>query len=193
MVQDSVFGQLVRFATKGRVFGHEEHNEGFELPWKREGYEPNEESDKEKELEAEAGANPDQLPSIAPQPGEESAEAVTPSADVEQQSPIEQQQSRILKPTKTPEGIILIDWYTSDDKVNPQNWSSKKKAMSALIINLYTFGVYSCSSIITPAHGEIMERFNVSYAEASLGLSMYVIGYGMGPLVSRAFSVTIQD
>lgn len=87
----------------------------------------------------------------------------------------------------------MIDWYTSDDKVNPQNWDWKKKATAALIINMYTFGVYSCSSIITPAHGEIMERFNVSYAEASLGLSMYVIGYGIGPLVSQPFPVTARD
>ena len=180
MVQDSVFGQLVRLATKGRVFAHEENDSNFQLPWKREA---NEDSDKEKELEAEAGAEPGRP---LRRSAEEGTEGTPPDADVEQQNPIEQQQSRVLQPQKTPEGIILIDWYTSDDKANPQNWSSKKKATAALIINLYTFGVYSCSSIITPAHGEIMERFNVSYAEASLGLSMYVIGYGIGPLVSTS-------
>lgn len=184
-IQDSVFGQLVRFATKGRVFAHEENDSNFQLPWKREA---NDDSDKEKELEAEAGSQAAQPLPAGRQSAEEEAHPTTPNADIEQQSPIEPQQSRVLQPQKTPEGVILIDWYTSDDKANPQNWTSKKKAMAALIINLYTFGVYSCSSIITPAHGEIMERFNVSYAEASLGLSMYVIGYGIGPLVSTDLS-----
>lgn len=35
---------------------------------------------------------------------------------------------------KTEEGDVLVDWYTTDDPANPQNWSSKKKAFAGLII-----------------------------------------------------------
>ncbi len=31
-------------------------------------------------------------------------------------------------------GDIIVDWYTTDDPANPQNWSSKKKAFVALQI-----------------------------------------------------------
>ena len=177
MVQDSVFGQLVRYATKGRVFGQPENQADFEPPWKTENAD---ESDKEKELEADGGLRSD-TPTT---PAEELASTQADATDVEQQAPIEQQQSRVLQPQRTPDGVTLIDWYRTDDEVNPQNWSSKRKAFAATILNLYTFGVYSSSAIITPAHNEIMDHFNVSYAVASLTLSMYVIGYGIGPLVS---------
>ena len=32
------------------------------------------------------------------------------------------------------EGDILVDWYTTDDPANPQNWSSMKKAFVGLLI-----------------------------------------------------------
>lgn len=168
------------------MFGQPENDSSFELPWK---HDAPDDSDKEKEIEADAGGQDEQQTPLGPHaPGDQLAQQTT-DTDPEQQSTlqpsIQQQTSHVLRPQKTPEGIALIDWYTTDDAANPHNWSWKKKATSAAIINLYTFGVYSCSAIITPAHNEIMERFNVSYAVASLTLSMYVIGYGIGPLVSR--------
>jgi MFS transporter, DHA1 family, multidrug resistance protein len=35
---------------------------------------------------------------------------------------------------KTEDGDILVDWYTTDDPANPQNWSSKKKIFAGTII-----------------------------------------------------------
>jgi MFS transporter, DHA1 family, multidrug resistance protein len=35
---------------------------------------------------------------------------------------------------KNEEGDILVDWYSTDDPANPQNWSSKKKAFVGLQI-----------------------------------------------------------
>jgi MFS transporter, DHA1 family, multidrug resistance protein len=35
---------------------------------------------------------------------------------------------------KTEEGDVLVDWYTTDDPANPQNWSGKKKAFVGLQI-----------------------------------------------------------
>lgn len=46
----------------------------------------------------------------------------------------------------------------------------------------YTFVVYCASAIYTPAEPQVMEKFGVGQAKASLGLSMYVIGYGIGPM-----------
>jgi MFS transporter, DHA1 family, multidrug resistance protein len=195
LMHDSPFGQLVRYATKGRIFGQPENASDFVLPWKDEGPEESDraESEKEKEAEAEADGSrnpPDQATPAEAADAAEASDQVHRQAtqpDVEQQqSPAHQTTSHVLRPKKTPEGVILIDWYRTDDPANPQNFSFRKKLVIASIINLYTFGVYSCSAIITPAHGQIMERFNVSYAEASLTLSMYVIGYGIGPLVSGA-------
>ncbi|KAL9617564.1 MAG: hypothetical protein Q9160_007634 [Pyrenula sp. 1 TL-2023] len=55
---------------------------------------------------------------------------------------IKKQPTVPIVPTKTAEGIILVDWYTTDDPENPQNWSSRKKAATVLQIYLYTLAVY---------------------------------------------------
>ncbi|KAJ9605238.1 hypothetical protein H2200_009895 [Cladophialophora chaetospira] len=79
-------------------------------------------------------------------------------------------------------GAILVSWTGEDDKDNPRNWSSTRKSWVVVVISLYSFVVYCGASIITPTADMIMGRYNVSIVVASLGLSMYVVGYGIGPM-----------
>jgi DHA1 family multidrug resistance protein-like MFS transporter len=111
--------------------------------------------------------------------------------EVELQEAAERQQSSIIIPQKTADGITLIDWYETDDPANPQNWNSYYKAFVTFIIFLYTFGVYCASAIYTPAEPEFMRKFGVGQSKASLGLSMYVLGYGVGPMVSSGTPIHI--
>ena len=108
--------------------------------------------------------------------------------ELEQRLAIEKTKSRPIVPTKTSDGTILVDWYSTDDPANPQNWSQKKKAFTALLIDLYTFAVYCGSSIYVSSEPQIMERFGVGETKASLGLALYVIGYGIGPLIFSPMS-----
>ncbi|KAJ6439305.1 Alpha-galactosidase 2 [Purpureocillium lavendulum] len=89
---------------------------------------------------------------------------------------------------KKENGIILVDWYFTDDRDNPQNWSKTRKIMVVLQIYLYTLAVYIGSAIITPSQPYLEARFGVSPEVASLGLSMYVLGYGIGPLLFSPLS-----
>jgi MFS transporter, DHA1 family, multidrug resistance protein len=113
--------------------------------------------------------------------------------DVEQAEAIERKQSSVIEPQRTPDGIILVDWYTTDDPENPQNWASWKKAYASFIIGAYTFIVYAGSAIYTNAEQPLMEKFGVGPSKAGLGLSVYVLGYGTGPMVSlvQTFSSTL--
>jgi MFS transporter, DHA1 family, multidrug resistance protein len=104
--------------------------------------------------------------------------------DVERQVTATRTQSNIITPKRTAEGIILIDWYSSDDAENPQNWSATYKSFVTFLIVAYTFVVYTGSSIYITAEPQVMEKFGISTSKASLGLSMYIFGYGFGPLVS---------
>jgi DHA1 family multidrug resistance protein-like MFS transporter len=56
------------------------------------------------------------------------------------------------------------------------------------LICLLTFSVYVGSAIYTPSIPGIMERFNVTQTKATLGLSLFVIGYGLGPLIFSPLS-----
>ncbi|KAE8452965.1 hypothetical protein EG329_012152 [Mollisiaceae sp. DMI_Dod_QoI] len=91
--------------------------------------------------------------------------------------------SQPIVPVRTTTGTILVDWYTADDPANPMNWSGAKKAFVAGQVDLYTFAVYMASSIYTSSEPGVMEHFGVGYTKAALGLGMYVLGYGLGPLL----------
>lgn len=46
-----------------------------------------------------------------------------------------------------------------------------------------TFSFYLGSSIYTPAQPEVMAKFGASQPVASLGMALYIAGYGIGPLL----------
>ena len=52
----------------------------------------------------------------------------------EAQIEVHKTKSIAIAPTKTADGTILVDWYTTDDPANPQNWSSGKKAWVLVIL-----------------------------------------------------------
>jgi DHA1 family multidrug resistance protein-like MFS transporter len=103
--------------------------------------------------------------------------------DAARQETIRHQPSRPIEPAVTADGTVLVDWYTTDDPENPQNWSHGKKGLVVLQIYLYTLAVYMGSAIFTPSEPYIVEKLGVSPNVAALGLSMYVLGYGLGPLL----------
>ncbi|KAG9661532.1 MFS general substrate transporter, partial [Aureobasidium melanogenum] len=91
-------------------------------------------------------------------------------------------------PVRTADGVILVDWYTTDDKANPQNWSKTKKSLVTLLICIYTTAVYTGSAIYTPSAQGVMERFGVGATAAALGISLFVLAYGLGPLIFSPLS-----
>ncbi|KAK5020134.1 hypothetical protein LTR16_001358, partial [Cryomyces antarcticus] len=103
--------------------------------------------------------------------------------EVERSLEIERARSRRILPSTTADGMILTDWYRTDDPENPQNWSQKKKAFVAFQIDVYTFVVYCGSAIYVSSELGVMARFGVGDFKASLGLALYVLGYGFGPLL----------
>jgi len=105
-----------------------------------------------------------------------------------QQETIKTQASRPLEPERTSDNRLLVTWYTSDDQANPQNWSIRKKALVILQIYMYTLAIYIAGSIYTPAIPTLIEKYHLSPSVASLGLSMYVLGYGLGPLIFSPLS-----
>jgi len=112
-------------------------------------------------------------------------------ADLEQQfslASVERGPSRPIAPETLDDGTILVDWYATEDLDNPQNWAFGKKAVVLLQILMYTMGVYMGSAIYSPSIPGVMERFGVEIGAASLGLSMYVLAYGIGPLLFSPLS-----
>jgi DHA1 family multidrug resistance protein-like MFS transporter len=47
----------------------------------------------------------------------------------EQELYLERNQSLLIIAEKTNDGLVLVDWYTTDDPANPQNWPSFKNSV----------------------------------------------------------------
>lgn len=103
--------------------------------------------------------------------------------DIEQGIEAERTTSIAIAPTKTADGTILVDWYTIDDPANPQNWPSSRKSIVLLQLCAYSLSVYGASSMYVPGEGGVMKKFHVGDTAAALGLAIYVVGYGVGPLL----------
>jgi len=79
--------------------------------------------------------------------------------------------------------VLLVGWYGPDDPENPQNWPSSLKTMIISQMCLLNFAVYLGSSIYTPGELSFIQEFHVSEVVATLGLSLFTLGYGLGPML----------
>ncbi|PVI02030.1 MFS general substrate transporter [Periconia macrospinosa] len=82
----------------------------------------------------------------------------------------------------------VIDWYGPDDPENPRNWSRPKRFFVTFEIVFLTFSVYIGSAIYTAGIIGVEQQFGVSQVAATLGLTLYVAGYGLGPMVFAPMS-----
>ena len=215
LIREAPIGQLLRFLTKNKILKYPEEIPGFQLP---ETYNtilnsPDSEklgpsrSDSEKDEKVDKGL--EDLPTLhhhattrsirsgdieapAALTRTKTRESTTPYTEerleIEAELQVERTKSLAIVPQKTSDGNILVDWYTTDDPANPQNWSNGKRGFVALLICAYTFAVYCGSAIYTSSEGGVIEQFGVTPTDASLPLSLYVLAYGMGPLIFAPLS-----
>ncbi|KAH7364305.1 major facilitator superfamily domain-containing protein [Rhexocercosporidium sp. MPI-PUGE-AT-0058] len=183
IVRDSSFGLAVRYLTRSRYFLHPDEKPGFELPSPTlEDDEKTAASDSEgaTDLDVEGGNTEAKSEDIEnpPMSRPDGHDGHSLAATV----------SRPIHPVLTSSGITLIDWYSTDDPENPMNWSSGKKIYVSVLLSIYTFAVYIGSSIYTPGMGQIEERFGVGPTASALGMSLYVLAYGIGPMLFSPLS-----
>ena len=77
----------------------------------------------------------------------------------------------------------LIDWDGPQDPENPQNWSTKYRWYTIMILACMTFVVSFGSSVWSTATTVTAAQFGVSQEVMILGVSLYVVGFALGPLV----------
>ncbi|KAH9064531.1 benomyl/methotrexate resistance protein [Lactarius vividus] len=78
---------------------------------------------------------------------------------------------------------LLVTWNGPDDPENPMNWPRAKKIWVMFQVCLLTFSVYIGSAIYTAGIVDVMQEFHVGLVAATLGLTLFVAGYGLGPML----------
>ncbi|KAJ9622536.1 Synaptic vesicle transporter SVOP [Knufia peltigerae] len=73
--------------------------------------------------------------------------------------------------------------FTLNDPENPKNWSKPYKWWCTMVVAFTCFVVAFNSAVITADLEGVMKTFHVSLEVALLTITMFVIGFGVGPLV----------
>lgn len=181
-IRNSAFGQVVNQLSSRKLFQHPEEQKDFVIP--------------EKYLARTSRSN-SQV---------ESADLLTEKskkadADADYELTFEVSQSSFGNSVKLEEGkdtnknpdsnstkFIVVDWYGPNDQENPQNWSQVKKAWIMVSVALLTTSIYMGSSIFSPGLYQIMHDLNTSHVKAILPLTVFILGYGIGPMALSPLS-----
>lgn len=76
-----------------------------------------------------------------------------------------------------------VQWDGDNDPMNPRYFSKGRKWLIVLIVSAGSTCVTCTSSMYTSTYGQITEEFHISKVVATLGLSLFVMGLGLGPMV----------
>ncbi|EJU03367.1 MFS general substrate transporter [Dacryopinax primogenitus] len=78
--------------------------------------------------------------------------------------------------------------FKTDDPENPKNWSKAFKWWCTMVVAFTCFAVAFASSVITADLQGPADEFGVSYEVSLLSITVFVIGFGVGPLVFAPLS-----
>lgn len=77
----------------------------------------------------------------------------------------------------------LVDFSSPSDPYNPLNWPLRKKCSTTLLYGLVTMTATWGSSCYSAGTAQISQEFNVGSQVAILGTSLFLVGFGVGPLL----------
>nr|GAT43112.1 benomyl methotrexate resistance protein [Mycena chlorophos] len=173
LIRDSTFGQIVNFASKGRIFPYPEQKPGYVVPARY-------------LLRAKFAGNGDTLPASDATTISDSRpphDVTIPDTALQREETLveDAEKGQVPKDGDIPDPFI-VGWDGDSDPENPRNWTFRKRAFVAFCISFLTFSIYIGSAIYTPSIPGLMAEYDVSLVHATLGLTLYVLGYGIGPM-----------
>ncbi|KAI5246875.1 MFS general substrate transporter [Aureobasidium subglaciale] len=97
------------------------------------------------------------------------------------QHPPDEEAAEIAK-EKDQGDSFLVGWDPGEE-ANPMNWSTTHKSFITFILGMLALAASLGSSIISPAQRDIAEYTGISSEVAVLCISLYILGFAIGPLV----------
>lgn len=82
----------------------------------------------------------------------------------------------------TEEDPFVVVWIDSDPR-NPMLWAQWKKWWLVGLVSIATLAVSFASSAYTGGLSEVIVQFNTSDEVVTLGVSLFVLGFAIGPLI----------
>ncbi|KAF2724035.1 MFS general substrate transporter [Polychaeton citri CBS 116435] len=77
----------------------------------------------------------------------------------------------------------VVEFSGHDDSRHAQNWPLKKKIRVSAVLLWGSLAATFASSIFSAASSEVMREFHIGSEVATLGTSLFVLGYAFGPII----------
>ena len=77
----------------------------------------------------------------------------------------------------------LVEFDGPDDPYKPINWPTKKKTITTMIYGLVTMTATWASSAYSAGTAQVAAEFHVGMQTATLGTTLFLFGFGVGPLL----------
>ncbi|OQV01755.1 hypothetical protein CLAIMM_07052 [Cladophialophora immunda] len=77
----------------------------------------------------------------------------------------------------------LVDFDGADDPYRPVNWTMKKKVITTALYGFTTMSATWASSSYSPGTEQVSHDFHVGTEVSTLGTTLFLIGFGIGPLL----------
>ena len=84
---------------------------------------------------------------------------------------------------QTPNKQFEVRFDGDSDPSNPRSFSKTRKWLIVAIVSAGSTCVTCASSMYTLTYGQITKEFHISRVVATLGLSLFVMGLGLGPMI----------
>ncbi|KAJ5499899.1 Major facilitator superfamily domain general substrate transporter [Penicillium expansum] len=83
-----------------------------------------------------------------------------------------------------------VDWDAPDDPANPLNWSQTKKNMHVIFVSVFTLYVRNlAATMFAPGAEQLISEYHItSSAIEAMAVSIYVLGFAVGPLILAPLS-----
>lgn len=76
-----------------------------------------------------------------------------------------------------------VTWEKPQDPENPKNWTTKERMVVTIVMSTFTFISPVSSSMVAPALGKLGQDLGMhKEMEVEMALSIFVLGYALGPL-----------
>lgn len=111
------------------------------------------------------------------QASDEGTESAGLDRDVEKAADRQQQHS-----DPPPNDPSLVEFDGPDDPGNPKNWTVRKRVSITVSMGMMTFAVTFSSSIFAVAIEPVSQEFNIGTVTATLGVSLFLLGFVLGPI-----------
>lgn len=180
LFNETFFGLVLHKQLKGKTsFQYPEERANFVVPEHfKPGYASRQGQDQQQEQRQQPISDASSTVTAAETPGQMGEKSEKMANQSSNKDELESPPTSMTEPHP-----YLVDWEGPEDTDNPQAWPTWKKIMFTSQLMLLTTSVYMGSSIVSPGIPLIAEQFHVGRVPATLVLTLFVLGYAIGPMI----------